>query len=522
MKKKEQNLPEDAEQNVESKKKPKKEKNKEKNQEKNNRGRKKKRKKIILIIVVVAIVLLLAVRGCAGGADNVVAVTTAAASRGSLQESISTSGMVAAEEKKSFFAPVSGRIDEVRVAPGDAVEKGDLLVSYDVEELERVFRQAALQQDKSAASYNGAIADNSKNQAKLKEANTNIPVLEQQIADNKAYLRELQDNLSDNKRETANALAGGNYELEKDITKLKEEIAALDPEADAAVIAQKQEELKKKQEDLSYNAFQQQVSNSSDYVAGMELEIQIVQERIADYEKYKAEMESQKTGSESAVMDTYDKSQYEADRELANISYAEAEAAYNEGKAGVCAEFSGVVTEVTAVSGATIAEGTQLLTLESSENVKVSFSASKTDVEKLAVGQKADIIISGNTYTGSVSKINRMATVNASNTPMVGVEIHIDNPDDKIILGLDAKLTVYTRLEEDALLIPVEAVNADKDGDFLYVVENGIAAKKPIVCGISNDTYTVVLEGITEEDQIILTAYGNLEEGMAVTVMPGQ
>ena len=72
------------------------------------------------------------------------------------------------------------------------------------------------------------------------------------------------------------------------------------------------------------------------------------------------------------------------------------------------------------------------------------------------------------------------------------------------------------------LLIPVEAINADKDGDFLYVVENGVVVKKSIVCGISTDTYSEVTEGITQEDQIILSSYATIEEGMAVTAVPAQ
>ena len=139
---------------------------------------------------------------------------------------------------------------------------------------------------------------------------------------------------------------------------------------------------------------------------------------------------------------------------------------------------------------------------------------------KLAVGQKAEVTISGNVYTATVSKINRMANMNNSNTPMVGVEVHIDEPDERIILGLDAKLTIETRSVENALLVPVEAINADRDGDFLYVVEEGRVVRKPVTCGISNDTYTEIIEGITEEDQIIVTYFGSLEEGMAVTVMP--
>ncbi len=69
-------------------------------------------------------------------------------------------------------------------------------------------------------------------------------------------------------------------------------------------------------------------------------------------------------------------------------------------------------------------------------------------------------------------------------------------------------------------MVPVEAVNGDKDGDFLYVAENGIVTRKPVVCGISSDIYTEVLEGITMEDEIILASYTGLTEGMPVTVVP--
>jgi putative ABC transport system permease protein len=69
-------------------------------------------------------------------------------------------------------------------------------------------------------------------------------------------------------------------------------------------------------------------------------------------------------------------------------------------KKGIVADFDGIVTECTGVSGASVTEGAQLITLESSQNVKVSFDASKSDVAKLAIGQKVDITISGNKYEG--------------------------------------------------------------------------------------------------------------------------
>lgn len=487
--------------------------------------KKKKRKKApVIIAIIVIIFVVIQVASCALMTETGAVVTTTAAFRGDLQESISTSGTVSGERQRVLFAPVNGKIAEVYVAAGDAVKTGDVLISYDMKEAETRLQQATLQQTKSTASYQSAMANNGESQAKLNEANHNLGVLNEQIKNQKAYLTKLQDELSESLRGTNNALANLSYELNVESTDLQKQIAALDK--NAADYAAKYADLQKKLQDvnqqLAHTQMQQSTAGNSDYVAEMEKKIAEAQEQLSGFEKYKAEMESQKASSENTVLDSYGKQQYSADKELASMTYKAAEEDYYIAKQGIVAEFDGIVTACTAVQGSTVTDGMQLLTLESSSDVKISFNASKSDVEKLAIGQKAAVIISGNSYEGEVSKINRMATLSASNTPMVGVEIHISNPDDRIILGLDAKLTVYTNKAESALLIPVEVINADKDGDFLYVVEEGVIVRKPITCGISSDTYTEVLEGITEEDQIVVTSYSTLEEGMAVTVMEEQ
>lgn len=483
--------------------------------------KKKRRKAPVIILIIVVIYIVIQVASCALAPETGAVVTTTTAFRGDLQESISTSGMVSGEEQKVLFAPVSGKLSEVYVAAGDAVKAGDMLISYDMKEAEDRLQQATLQQTKSNASYQSAMANNSENQAKLNEANHNLGVLNEQIKNQKAYLTDLQDELNDSLRGTNNALANQSYELNSKSTDLQKQIAMLD--INAADYATKYADLQKQLQDVNQQLAQTQLlqstASNSDYVAEMEKKIAEAQEQLSGFEKYKAEMESQKATSESTVLNSYGKQQYSADKELASLTYEAAEEDYYTAKQGIVAEFDGIVTTCTAVQGSTVTDGMQLLTLESSNDVKVSFYASKSDVEKLAIGQEANITISGNSYEGTVSKINRMATMSASNTPMVGVEVHISNPDDRIILGLDAKLTVYTNKAEGALLIPVEVINADKDGDFLYVAENNVVVRKPITCGISSDTYTEVLEGITEEDEIIVTSYTTLEEGMAVTVM---
>jgi len=506
--------------------------------------KKKKKKAPVIIAAIIIVIIIVRAVACSSGDGAGAVVTTANAVRGDLQESISTNGTVKSEEISVIFAPVSGILDSVNVAAGDAVEAGEILATYNTERLESSMRQSELQYEKSNANYNSVMSDNAQNQAKLNEATVNLGVLNQQITDTKAYIRSLQNELSESQRNTSNALAeesmnltnslhGRSGELESLQTDLRRLQAELEGNADTAQleaqiaelqdkIAAKENEIAEINDAIARNGYASSTVNTSDYVAELQQKIADAQEQLQQYETYKSEMQGQKSSSENAVLDSYDKTSYSADREIAGITYRESEEEYNQARDGICAEYAGIITECTAVSGSGVSSGAHLMTLESSENVKVVFSASKYDLQKLEIGQKVDVTISGNVYEGEISKINRMAEANASNTPMVGVEVHLLAPDDKIILGMDAKLIVYTRKAENTLMVPVESINADKEGDFLYVVENGIVVKKPIVCGISTDTYTEVLEGITEEDVIIVTSYTNLEEGMPVTVLPAQ
>lgn len=502
----------------EEKRKQKELKKQQKKQKESNKTGKKRKKAPVIIAIVVILLIILRMVSCAFSGNMGVMVTTAAAVRGDIEESVSTSGKVASEEKVILFAPVNGRLNEINVAAGDAVKTGEVLMTYDMDQMEERLQEATLQQTKSNATYNSTMSENSKSNAKLNEANTNLAVLDQQLADYKAYLKELQDKLSKSQRETQRQLAEESYNLSRKAADLNKELQDGVNQSRAAEINKELQDISSSQ---ARNSYVQSIANSSDYVVNMQNEIATVQEHITECENYKAQMQSQKGSSESTILNGYQSQAYAADKDLAQLTYQEAKEQYDKAQKGIVADFDGIVTECTGVSGASVTEGAQLITLESSDNVKVTFDASKSDVAKLALGQKVDVTISGNKYEGEISKINRMATVNASNTPMVGVEVHLTNPDDKIILGLDAKLTVHTNSAKDTLLIPVEAINADKDGDFLYVVENGMVARRPVTCGISSDEYTEILDGITEADEIIVSSVTgeSLEEGMAVSVV---
>ena len=154
---------------------------------------KKRKKAPIIIAAIIIILIVIRMVSCAFSGSAGVMGSTTNAFRGDIEENVSTSGKVVSEEKAVLFAPVGGRLNEVNVAAGDAVKAGDVLMTYDMEQMEERLQEATLQQTKSNASYNSTMTENSKSQAKLNEANTNLAVLDQQLTDYKAYLKELQD-----------------------------------------------------------------------------------------------------------------------------------------------------------------------------------------------------------------------------------------------------------------------------------------------------------------------------------------
>ena len=81
---------------------------------------------------------------------------------------------------------------------------------------------------------------------------------------------------------------------------------------------------------------------------------------------------------------------------------------------------------------------------------------------------------------------------------------------------------VHTDVAEQALVVPIEVINSDQEGSFVYAVENGILVKKRVVTGISSNTLCEITEGLNEGDQIVSSVAMGLEEGMAVTAIAGE
>lgn len=486
------------------------EKKKEKREKKPlDRAAKKKRKRIIFAGIAIVLAIAFVVMRVTAGEGAQAIVSTASAWTGEIEETINTSGTVTTLETKTYFSDVNVKIGDVAVQRGDAVKAGDLLISYDAQDLAKQKELAQLSAQSAQGSYRNSVQSNNEKLGDLNEANVNLEVLDQQIADVEARIKVLEANIEKKKSD----LAYQGTLLQITLLDWQEKQAKegfSESDEDIYLELQKQVQL---------NTYEQQ---NNEEIRKWQEELELHQDMLSEYKSYQSEMKSQKSSAEAGKMTAGAKEELEANNQTKEIEATDTLDSLASVENGITAEFDGVVTEINAVEGGSVAAGAQLLKLESTEDVMVQISVTKYDLDKIDVGQSAKVTIGSKEYRGEVSKINKMAELNNSGAAVVGTEIRIMNPDSNLILGVEAKVVISTAKEENAVLVPVSAVNVDMEGEFVYVVENNILVKKPVVTGISSDLYIQITEGLSEGEQVVTEVAANLQEGMTVMAMPRQ
>ncbi|RHP49405.1 efflux RND transporter periplasmic adaptor subunit [Clostridiaceae bacterium AF31-3BH] len=436
--------------------------------------KKKRKKRIIGGVIAAALVLFIVSRVLTPAALPVVMVRSA--EKGTVKQTIDTSGTVKTEQQKTYFSPLAAKVEVCKVQEGDAVEAGQVLLTYDAQDLENRKKEAALQNDEAYYGYQNTMDKNSKDTSEYSRSSHDVEILEQQVENAKAEVRALKQYLTD--------MGCFLREAQNDNHKnLAEE----------------------------YQAKIDQATN----------QLAVKEEELAEFQSDLSEQKGIKNSTESTMMTADAKKQAEAAKELQALKSAEVTDAVAQVSDGIKADFAGIVTGVKPVDGSNVENGGELFTVSSIEKVCVDVSFSKSDLEKIEEGQKAVATIAGKQYEGTVTRISRAAAKNEKGASIIQGEIHIDNPDADLYLGVDARVMVEGNKAENVVMIPIEAINIGKDGSFVYVVTDGMVQKRMVTAGISSDEYTEIKKGLEVGEQVIISVDAGIEEGMAVNPVEG-
>ena len=200
-----------------------------------------------------------------------------------------------------------------------------------------------------------------------------------------------------------------------------------------------------------------------------------------------------------------------------NLAYASIRAPF----AGYIAERNldpGAYVSGTTASTSTISRG--ILSIHDVETIRTLIEVVEKDVPLIQIGQRADVraeAYPNEVFEGTVTRI--VQALNRATRTMT-VEVDLPNKDHRLKGGMFARVEVLVGKHPQAVQIPLDAVSRMEDSQYVYVVKDGKAHQVPVRLGTRVDNRVEVLEGLTGEEQLIVSGKDLVSEGASVQVQP--
>lgn len=225
----------------------------------------------------------------------------------------------------------------------------------------------------------------------------------------------------------------------------------------------------------------------------------------------------QKIGSEMQYLQA--KTQYESSQNM--VSQIKSQL----GKTTVRAPFSGVIDQVITDQGTVVGPGASLFRIVNLNNMYVSAQVPESYLPTITKGKKVKVSfpILGETVDATVRQTGNY--INPANRTF-GIEIDVPNKDGRVKPNLTAKLSINDYTSEKAILIPLNVINENGNGEqYVYTAfakaDNNVtvAQQTIITTGKTQGNLVEVLSGITSGDQVIVEGARSVKDQQEVKIL---
>ncbi len=203
-------------------------------------------------------------------------------------------------------------------------------------------------------------------------------------------------------------------------------------------------------------------------------------------------------------------SQRAADLRTAQLAYADHT---------IRAPFDGVVAKVSSKRGDAVGSATVIATVISHKQLAV-LQLNEVDVAKAQLGQKTTLAFDALPdlmMTGTVAEIDALGTT-TQGVVNYNVTIALDTQDAQVRPGMSASVVVLLQRYPDVLIAPSAAVKVQAGAAYVEVLDMSTTAsasaggvtstvlptRVPVTIGVSDDSSTQILSGLTEGQEIVV------------------
>ncbi len=218
----------------------------------------------------------------------------------------------------------------------------------------------------------------------------------------------------------------------------------------------------------------------------------------------------------------FDKFQSELDVAKANLDAAEGGLAVAQKALAdtvVKSPLDGMVAVRSVQPGEKVSPDTALLEVVDLRILELEAPVPMADVGRVAIGQPVQLDVEGaGQFEGKLVRINPAVT---QGTRSIMVYVRVDNPEHRLRAGMFAQGGLVLGQRAGVVSVPITAVRTEGERAFVYVIENGMLAERPVELGIRDDSAGLVeiAGGLASGAQVVRSNLGTLRVGSQVRLI---
>lgn len=428
-------------------------------------------------------------------------VDAARVRRGPLEVTLPVTGIFEARAVELAFE-IPGRLADVRVREGDAVEQGQVLAALDGAELEAVADQAvaAAEAARSDATRARAAVEAARQQAQQAGAAVQVAL---------ANLQQLQAGArGEELRQAAAAVAAAASARDQ----ARRTLAIQEQLFRQGAVARSQVDAARAQLEAAEAQYAQAVAQHDAVRAGARPEaVEAASQQVVQAE-----------AAARAAAANVRQTEAIASASAATVRQADAAARAARARAGrarISAPFAGLVSRVYLTPGSPVAPNIPVAALIASGGW-ITADVEEDHIDVVRLNQPASVTADAypdQVFSGRVTRIGGRVEFRGG-IRTVRVRIDLDAPE-ALRAGTSVDVGLVLSRLPGALLLPIEAIQPGENGlYFVLVIDQGILRRRQVELGERNEFYADALTGLREGEIVAIGDLAALREGQRVRV----
>jgi HlyD family secretion protein len=172
----------------------------------------------------------------------------------------------------------------------------------------------------------------------------------------------------------------------------------------------------------------------------------------------------------------------------------------------ITAPFEGTVTFVEVKPGDIVTPGSPAFGLADLTRLFVDVDIPEVDIDRIRLGQDVSLTfdsVPNNLYAGVVTDVGRVGT-SVQGVVNFEVEVEVLKPDASIKPGMTAAVNIVVSQIDNVLLVPNRAVRVQDGQRVIFVMRDGVPTTVEVTLGSSSDTDSEVVGGDLKVGDVIV------------------